>query len=151
MHTVISDVKERLKASGYKLTFRREHVLRILLENKDKHLSAEEVYHLAKQEVPGVGRATVYRTLDLYLLFDIVCSMDFGDGRRRYEFCGGDTAGRRHDHLICNLCGKIIEVNGDFPDTLKRSIYREHKFKVEDHQLKVFGICEGCRPNSLKA
>ena len=148
MYRVISDVKEKLQAGAYKLTPRREHVLRILLENRDKHLSAEEVYHLAQQKIPDLGLATVYRTLELYLLLDIVCSMDFGDGRRRYQFCGGDTADSRHDHLICSRCGKIIEVHEDFPDTLEKRIYKEHKFMVENHQLMVFGICGECRPDS---
>lgn len=144
MNRVISDVMEKLKAKGYKLTSRREHILRILLVNRDKHLSAEELYHLAKQKYPDLGLATVYKTLDLYLLIDIVCGMDFGDGRKRYQFCGWDTAGRRHDHLICNLCGKIIEVHEGFPETVGRKIYREYKFRVENHQLKVFGICGEC-------
>jgi Fur family ferric uptake transcriptional regulator len=145
INNLIPDVQEKLKARGFKLTSRREQVLRVLLENRDKHLSAEEVYYLAKQKMPDVGLATVYRTLELCLFSDIICSNDFGDGRRRYEFCGLGSNGHYHHHLICTRCGKIIEDDGDFLDSLERRIYKEHKFRVENHQLKVFGICEKCR------
>jgi len=144
MKNVISDVEEKLKAGEYKLTSRREHILKVLLENKDKHLSAEEVYYLVKQKAPDVGLATVYRTLELFLLFDIIHSIDFGDGRKRYEFCSSGSDGHHHHHLICTRCGKIIEVNEDLLENLETRVSRKHNFTVENHQLKIFGICEKC-------
>ena len=100
MNKVIYDVEEKLKAREYKLTSRRESILRVLLENKDKHLSAEEVYNLVKEKAPDVGLATVYRTLELFSEFDIIHSMDFGDGRKRYEYGDRDTTGHPHHHVI---------------------------------------------------
>lgn len=113
MNKVIYDVEEKLRAREYKLTPRREHILRVLLENKDKHLSAEEVYNLVKLKAPDVGLATVYRTLELFCDFDIIHSMDFGDGRKRYEFGDSESDGHHHHHLICLKCGAILEVEED--------------------------------------
>ncbi|GBF34476.1 ferric uptake regulation protein FUR [Desulfocucumis palustris] len=144
MKRVIADVEEKLRAGEYKLTSRREHILRVLLENKDKHLSAEEVYNLVKKRAPDVGLATVYRTLELFLLFDIIHSIDFGDGRKRYEFCSSGTDGHHHHHLICTRCGKIIEVNEDLLEDLETRVSKEHDFKIENHQLKIFGTCREC-------
>lgn len=144
MNKVISDVEEKLRAGEYKLTPRREHILRVILENKDKHLSAEEIYNLVKQKAPDVGLATVYRTLELFLDFDIIHSIDFGDGRKRYEF--GEQQGERHHHhhLICTRCGKILEVNEDLLEDLEFRVTQAYEFTIVDHQLKFFGYCKDC-------
>lgn len=145
MNKVIYDVEEKLKAREYKLTSRREHILRILLENKDKHLSAEEVYNLVKIKAPDVGLATVYRTLELFCEFDIIHSMDFGDGRKRYEFGDGEAEGHHHHHLICLKCGVILEVEEDLLEDLETRVKRDMDFEVHNHQLKIFGHCKNCK------
>jgi len=140
----ISDVSEKLRSHEYKLTSRREYILCVLLENKDEHLSAEEVYNLVKQKAPDMGLATVYRTLELFCEFDIIHAMDFGDGRKRYEFCDDSGDGHHHHHLICEQCNKIIEVNEDLLDELESRITRDYQFSISNHQLKMFGICKEC-------
>ncbi len=144
MKKVISDVGEKLRAKESKLTTRRELVLKVLLENDGKHLSAEEVYNLVKLRAPDVGLATVYRTLELFQEFNLIQTIDFGDGRKRYEF--GPEAGEnhRHHHLICVKCGSIIEVNEDLLEELENRVSKKHNFTVTDHQLKIFGVCEQC-------
>ncbi|MCL6610753.1 MAG: transcriptional repressor [Peptococcaceae bacterium] len=145
MKDVITDVGEKLKAREYKLTPRRESILRVLLENKDKHLSAEEVYNLVKEKAPDVGLATVYRTLELFSDFDIIHSMDFGDGRKRYEYGDSEATGHHHHHVICLKCGKIFEVAEDLLEDLELRVSRDLDFEVVNHQLKIFGYCKNCR------
>lgn len=145
MRKVINDVEEKLKAKEYKLTSRREHILKVLLENKDKHLSAEEVYNLVKAKEPDVGLATVYRTLELFCDFDIIHAMDFGDGRKRYEFGDSDSMVHHHHHLICLKCGAILEVAEDLLEDLEDRVKRDFGFDVQNHQLKIFGYCRDCK------
>ncbi|MFZ5651478.1 MAG: Fur family transcriptional regulator [Bacillota bacterium] len=145
MNKVIYDVEEKLKAREYKLTPRREHILKVLLEHKDKHLSAEEVYNLVKLKAPDVGLATVYRTLELFCDFDIIHSMDFGDGRKRYEFGDSESDGHHHHHLICLKCGAILEVEEDLLEDLESRVRRDMGFDVHNHQLKIFGHCKDCQ------
>lgn len=144
MKKVIDDVEEKLRAAEYKLTPKREHILRVLLEHKDEHLSAEEVYNLVKERVPDVGLATVYRTLELFLNFDIIHGTDFGDGRKRYEF-GSAAERHHHHHLICTQCGNIIEVAEDLLEELEDRVSKKYKFEISDHELKIFGRCQDCR------
>ncbi|WP_027717320.1 Fur family transcriptional regulator [Desulfovirgula thermocuniculi] len=144
MREIINQVEEKLRAGDSKLTPRREHILRVLLENKDKHLSAEEIYHLVKQRAPDVGLATVYRTLELFCDFDIIHSIDFGDGRKRYEFGGAQEKGHHHHHLICTRCGKITEVNEDLLEELELRVTKLYDFTIVDHELKFFGYCRDC-------
>ncbi|MFZ5631886.1 MAG: Fur family transcriptional regulator [Bacillota bacterium] len=145
MKKIINDVGEKLRAREQKLTTRRKSVLEVLLENKDKHLSAEEVYNLVKERDPDIGLATVYRTLELFSSFDIIHSMDFGDGRKRYEFGDSRVTGHQHHHLICLKCGQILEVNEDLLEDLELRVSRDFGFAVHNHQLKIFGHCKDCK------
>lgn len=149
MQKVISDIEDKLKENEYKLTARRELILKVLMENGDKHLSAEEVHNLVRKKEPDTGLATVYRTLELFLELDIIHAMDFGDGRKRYEFgWKKDQKCHHHHHLVCTECGAIIEVNEDLLEELENRVGAQYGFTVKDHHLKIFGICGKCK-NSL--
>lgn len=146
---VISDIGEKLREKECKFTSRREHILKVLLENQGKHLCAEDIYNLVKKKEPDVGIATVYRTLDLFQEFDIINSMDFGDGRKRYEFGGTEgMAQHHHHHLICTKCGEIIEVNEDLLEELENRVSSQYNFHITNHQLKIFGLCQQCEPKT---
>jgi len=144
MNKLISEVREKLRAKEIRFTVRRELVLKAFLENSDKHLSAEEVYNLVKIKVPDMGLATVYRTLELFMEFDFIHAIDFGDGRKRYELGAAEEDAHRHHHLICTKCGDIIEVNEDLLEELENRVNKQHDFVVTDHQLQIFGICKKC-------
>lgn len=145
MENIINDIEEKLRAGEHKFTTRREAVLKVLLESKDKHLSAEEVYNLVKEKDPEIGLATVYRTLELFTSLDIIHSMDFGDGRKRYEFGDNKKNGHHHHHLICLKCGKILEMDEDLLDDLELRVSRDFEFEVSNHHLKIFGYCKNCK------
>ncbi len=143
MKDIINDVNNKLRSKEYKLTPQRELILRVLLENKDLHLSAEDVYNLVKKKSPEVGLATVYRTLELFFDNNIIHSIDFGDGRKRYEF-GDQSQAHHHHHAICLKCGKIIEVNEDLLEELETQVLNDYNFKVVNHELKIYGYCKDC-------
>ncbi|MEW6424395.1 MAG: Fur family transcriptional regulator [Bacillota bacterium] len=145
MKKVISDVEEKLRTKDYKLTSRRENILQVFIENQDKHLSAEEIYYLVKKRAPDVGLATVYRTLELFSDFEIIHSIDFGDGRKRYELIQAEEDAHHHHHLICLRCGRIQEVTEDLLEDLEKRVTRLYNFSITNHQLKIFGYCQGCR------
>ncbi|GAB6181871.1 Fur family transcriptional regulator [Desulfotomaculum defluvii] len=144
MKKIITQVGEKLRAHEYKLTPQRQIILKVMLENKDKHLSAEDVYNLVKRKAPDVGLATVYRTLELFLEHEIIHSINFGDGRKRYEY-GDNSDGHHHHHAICLKCGKILEINEDFLEELEKQVTQDYGFIVTDHELKIFGYCNDCK------
>ena len=55
-----------------------------------------------------------------------------------------------HHHLICNSCNKVIEVQGDLLHEIEEVIEEKYKFKIENHSLKFYGICEECNKTSEK-
>jgi len=143
MHKIVADIRDKLNNSDLRLTPQREAVLRILLENREGHVSADQVYAAAKELSPDIGLATVYRTLDLFEKMGIVYRLECGDGLSRYEFNPGSRV-HYHHHLICMGCGKVIEVNEDLLGEVERIIEHKVDFKIVDHCLRIFGYCPEC-------
>lgn len=80
MESRIDRIKKQPHSQSYKLTPQREATVRVLLENEEDHLSAEDVYLLVKEKAPEIGLATVYRTLELLTELKVVDKINFGDG-----------------------------------------------------------------------
>jgi Fur family transcriptional regulator, ferric uptake regulator len=140
----INKLKETLKNKGYKFTPQRRAVINGIIYSVGKHLTAEELYEVVKGECPEIGLATVYRTLQLLEDMDVICKLDFDDGCSRYELVDEDEP-HQHHHLICNDCGKVIEVEGDLLGELEKSIEKKYNFSIQNHSVKFYGICEECK------
>jgi len=134
---------ELLQEKSYKITPQRQIILKVLLDNIEEHLTAEEIHTITKQKDPEIGLATIYRTLEILADLNILHKIDFGDGCIRYEFT--DQEAHNHHHLICIKCGKVIEVNDDFLETLENWIEKKTGFHITNHQLKFFGYCKECK------
>jgi len=139
----IENLKESLKEKGYKLTPQRRAILNGIINSEGSHLTAEELYDLVKTDCPEIGLATVYRTVQLLEEMGVVCKLDLDDGRSRYELCQ-EADSHQHHHLICNKCGKVLEVQGDLLHEIEDSIEKKYKFTIENHSLKFYGICKDC-------
>lgn len=147
MEARIEKIKQQLQSQGYKLTPQREATVRVLLENEEDHLSAEDVFMLVKDKFPEIGLATVYRTLELLSELHIVEKINFGDGVARYDL-RTDNHKHHHHHLICVQCGSMNEVLEDWLGPLEERLLKEFDFQVIDHRLDFQGICHRCRENN---
>lgn len=135
-----------LVQNGYKTTTQRSLVYEILTENKDQHLSTEEVYELIKDKNPNMGIATIYRTLQLFEEIGLVYKHNFDDGCSRYEILSPNSQEvHQHHHLLCKKCGKIIEVKEDLMNSLEEIIEKQYNFEILNHVVKFTGICNECR------
>ncbi|MBB6674218.1 ferric iron uptake transcriptional regulator [Cohnella nanjingensis] len=150
MEARIEKVKQQLQSQGYKLTPQREATVRVLLENEEDHLSAEDVFMLVKDIAPEIGLATVYRTLELLSEMHIVEKLNFGDGVARYDL-RTDTNKHHHHHLICVQCGTMSEIMEDWLTPLEERLEREYGFTVLDHRLDFQGICAKCKAKAEAA
>lgn len=140
----VNQIKQQLSAHNYKLTPQREATVRVLLENEEDHLSAEDVYLLVKDKAPEIGLATVYRTLELLSDLHIIHKLNFGDGVTRYEF-RAEGAEHHHHHLICLNCGSVDEIMEDLLGPIEQQVEREFDFQIMDHRLTFHGICHRCK------
>ena len=143
MEARVEKIKQQLQSQGYKLTPQREATVRILLENEEDHLSAEDVFMLVKDIAPEIGLATVYRTLELLSELHVLEKMNFGDGVARYDL-RNDRTRHHHHHMICVQCGSVSEILDDWLSPLEERLEIEYGFKVLDHRLDFQGICKDC-------
>lgn len=146
----VEKINRQLMGKGYKLTPQREATLRVLLENEQDHLTAEDVYLLVKNTYPNIGLATVYRSLELLSELHIVEKVNFGDGGARFDLRAEDQP-HMHHHLICTCCGKVEEIKDDWLMPMENRIQREFGFTVTDHRLDFHGTCRACAEEQKEA
>ena len=139
---LLEQFKQLLKQNGLKFTKQRELILKFLYENEG-HFTPEDIYMLMKKNHPDVtiGIATVYRTLTLLEKEGIASSISFGVQGKKYEL--GEK--EHHDHLICTRCGTIIEFFDDIIEERQEAIAKKYNFKMQDHTMKIVGLCEACQ------
>ncbi len=129
-----------LRRQKLKLTTERQDILRTLFE-KQSHTDAESLLADLKDLGSDVSRATVYRTLDLLVQAGLIRRNSLGAGHAIYEPV---REGEHHDHLVCLVCGKVLEFFRPDLEQLQEAICREQAFKPMHHSLQIFGLCSSC-------
>lgn len=96
------------------------------------------------EKAAGIGRATVYRTLEILASVDVLSRLIRPDGHPAYVV---DAPGHRH-HLVCSQCGSTVAFTSCPVDTLVQDLTADTQFTIHDHLLEVFGVCPECQPPS---
>ena len=140
----VEALKTALKDKGMKYTEQRAIILQILF-TLDDHLSAEDVHSIVRERYPeqNIGIATIYRTLNFLEEVELISSISFGKEGKKYE-SNKDT---HHDHLICTKCGKIVEFLDSYIEKRQEKVAKENGFKITDHTMQIYGICQKCQDN----
>lgn len=142
---ILNRFKSLIKENGMKYTKQREIILETLYYTKE-HFTPEKLYLLIKDNYPNLnmGIATVYRTLNFLEESELATSISFGMHGKKYEFGGKE----HHDHLICKECGDIIEFLDDVIEKRQDEIAKQHGYKIDSHNMQIFGICPKCQKNT---
>jgi len=130
------NVTSNIKDLG--LTKQREVVLQVI-RDADEHLTANEVFDKAKTLLPTISFATVYNSLRFLKDAGHIAEIQFGNGASRF-----DRKLTRHDHAICNKCGKLVDLDLDFPSELIESAAFASNFKPESLEFTLRGLCPEC-------
>ena len=125
---------EALKDEKLKFTNQRFAIFEDVLYG-NKHRECEEILQSLSKKDINVSRATVYRTLDILVKYELIRKMDIGDGRIRYE---GKIDDPHHDHMICVETGKIIEFVSDEIEMIQDKIAEEHGYEIIKHIHQLF-------------
>ncbi len=136
-----TNARQELARSGHLRSSVRDRVIDLLAEQKCA-LSAQEIEDQLRARGRPVGRATVYRTLELLVDRGLAGRLDVGQGVARYEPL--DPLGGHHHHLVCDHCGRLVAF--DDPG-LERAIARLAKrleLQVDDHEVLLRGACGSC-------
>jgi Fur family transcriptional regulator, ferric uptake regulator len=129
-----------MERAGCRLTEPRR-VVAELVARHEGHFTAAEIVDQAQQRQPGLGRATVFRALDLFTSLGLVERIDLPDGDHAYVTC--EQA--HHHHAICTSCGRSL----DLPDMGLSQVLHDAGarlgFRITTHRLELFGLCASCQ------
>jgi Fur family ferric uptake transcriptional regulator len=128
-----------LDRAGYRLTAPRRS-LAALIADQDGHFTAAELVATARSRRLGVGRATVFRTLEVLEELGAVERLDLPSGEHAYVGC--EPA--HHHHIVCSRCGRTSEIDDAGLRSVVREVGRQTGFRVDDHRLELFGLCPAC-------
>jgi Fur family ferric uptake transcriptional regulator len=127
----------RLQEAGERMTGPREIVLRALVAQSGVINPEALSYDLHPE---GVGRATVYRTLDLLERYGMLARVHL-DGCHGYTLCDEG----HHHHLLCSGCNTVVPIDATGVEAEILRLADELKFRVDTHTLEFSGLCEACQ------
>ena len=128
---------EQLKTMGLKATLPRLKILNLFETADKRHLTADDVYHLLKEEGVEVGLATVYRVLTQFEQAGLLIRHHFDNEKAVYEL----NQGGHHDHLVCVQCGRVEEFYDPEIERRQQKIAAEHGFALHEHCLYLYVDC----------
>lgn len=143
-----SQLDTYMAEQGLRSTGQRRTIIERFFESKG-HISIDELLEVVRRTDPGIGYATVYRTMKMLTAAGIAHEHHFSDGLARYEPAEDDA---HHDHLICVECGRIQEFEEPLIEELQERIAQRYDFEIVDHKHELYGVCgqESCRAKAAK-
>jgi Fur family ferric uptake transcriptional regulator len=132
-----------LDVAGYRLTGPRRAVVE-LITARDGPFTAADLLDDARVRRVDIGRATVFRALDLLTDLGALERLDLPDGGHAYVACR-ET---HHHHVVCSVCGRSTEVDDAGLASAVAEIERRTGYAIDAHRLELYGRCPRCRGRS---
>jgi Fe2+ or Zn2+ uptake regulation protein len=133
-------VQNALDDAGYRLTEARRSIAD-LIAGRDGHFTAADLVADARKRRLGIGRATIFRTLDVLADLRAVERLDLPSGEHAYVAC--EPA--HHHHVVCSNCGASRDVDDAGWRAVVSDIERRTGYEIDDHRLELFGRCPDCQ------
>ncbi len=127
-----------LKSGKHRITPERFEVLNYAI-GSGNHFTADDLYLEMKNGKSNVSRATVYNSLELLVKCEMLAKRNFGDNKTFYE---SSYNIQNHGHLICTVCGDIIEFNHPKLSDIVDNIVKKNDFIRDSFQFNIFGKCK---------
>jgi Fur family ferric uptake transcriptional regulator len=131
---------DRARRQGLRMTRQRILILQALCD-LEGHASAEQVYERVALHRRDVDLSTVYRTLEKLRNLRILSQADLGRGCAEYEI----VTERPHHHLVCQGCGRMIDLDHAYLAPVAEAIHQGFGFDPVFDHLAIFGLCRGCQ------
>lgn len=128
-----------LRSEGGRVTIGRRAIVTALLTAADHHLTADDVTAVVQAGYPDVHVSTIYRTLDTLERHGVIERVSIGSGGAVYH-----PTDHIHHHLICEVCGTVIELDEDALTPLSADLQRRHGFALSTHPVTLNGRCREC-------
>ncbi len=142
--TITTDViLDAFAALGLRNTRPRRLIAQRLAElaARGEDFATDDLWQELLRVDPQLGRATVFRSVDVLVDQGVLDRVTFADGTHRYRVCGVP----HHHHLTCTQCHQIVELPLCLPEGELTALASQTGFAIEGHALEVFGRCPNCQ------
>lgn len=138
-------VAERLHGAGERVT-RQRLLIADALESAGRQLTAQELYERIRHRERGIGRATVFRTLDSLVAAGVARRLEQDGHVYGYVACRPE----HHHHLACERCGRVEEIDEAYILPVAERLAADLGFTIDDARLDFYGLCADCRAELAK-
>ena len=142
----VTPLESAFETAGHRLT-RPRRALAKLIEARDGAFSAADLVADAQVRRLGIGRATIFRTIELLVAIGALERIDLPTGDHAYVPCGP----AHHHHVVCRRCSRSVEIGDLGLGAFARDIARKTGYRVDEHRIELFGLCPDCRLASVPA
>lgn len=110
--------------------------------DREGHFTAADLVVDAVRQRMDVGRATIFRTLDVLEGVGAIERLDLPSGEHAYIAC---EPAAHHHHVVCSRCGRATDVGDAGLAGVVSRIASQSGYQVDVHRLELFGLCPDCR------
>lgn len=137
----VDEVLAILQGAGHRITRQRRVLIEAALSRR-RHFTASDIAAEVRDELPSLGRATVFRTLDALASLGLLSRIHLSDNCHGYIAC---QSGDHHHHLICSQCGLVVKVPGCALSPQAERSVAAMGFRIDGHHLEYYGLCANCQ------
>lgn len=119
---------------------RQRQVIETVLREADRPLFPGELLEIAREFLPTLGIATVFRALKKMVSEGRATVVSLPGDSPRYE--RSDLA--HHHHFKCSECESVFGIHA-CPGNLQQLV--PAGFQLTDHEITLFGRCDECSAN----
>jgi Fur family ferric uptake transcriptional regulator len=130
-----------LADAGYQRGAARRAVIECL-GRQSCAITAQDIEEELRRTGAGVGRASIYRTLEQLEQLGLVHRLDLGTGVANYEAAA--EGGEHHHHLLCERCGRLLPFSDSGLERAISNVERRNDFEVTTHDVTLRGLCPRC-------
>lgn len=124
----------------------RDWILEFFQENKDRRISAGEIFRAQEKAGLGANRTTVYRNLERLCTEGLIAFYRPKDSEEKYyQFCRDDHSCENHLHLYCRNCGAVIHLDCAFMEEIREHLLKDHGYELDCRESALVGLCPVCR------
>ncbi|NEO83688.1 MAG: transcriptional repressor [Spirulina sp. SIO3F2] len=133
-----TNIRDRMKAKGLRITPQRYAVYADLLSRQD-HPTVEQILTAVNAELPIASKASIYTALTVLRQVGLVREVLLDEGITRY-----DANTEPHHHFVCSGCGSIVDINWEQFSEIDLS-QLPSGLKAESYEITVKGNrCDHC-------
>ena len=140
-----TEVESVLKAEGLRATAQRLNIWDEV-SSTDQHRDIDTILLCLKKKKVNVSRATLYRTIDVFVNHGLLKKITLDNGKFLYEH-NRKSITPKHDHIVCEDCGEIFEFFDSSISKIEDKIADNLNLKVTKRVHQLSATCTGTKCN----